>query len=986
MFHCRCCGLGAVVMVLLIVDMGSTWAAEEPPESRGSAHSSVQGVVVDGLGQTVPDARVTVRFHLGQVTHVADSEGHFALEIPFERVRGATLLASGPDESLGFVQLPWGIGPGDAIPPQRITLAPPRLIGVRVVNGRGKAVAGAEVAVNANYHTVSRATTNEEGHASLAVPKGVPLQFVLADAAGKGVDYFLFRGPDEPKSDPYKLAHDHGGEIVLSLSPTRSLTVRAVDQNGKPLQGARVYPWYVTLPKKGGHANLGSLWMKHTDDNGIVTYDNLPVEHERQLTIWVRKEGFVAKERTMFDTRSAEDEVTATLLPLVPVTGRVVFPDGSPAAGIAVWASGDGYSMDGYRETSVTSDDGTFRFNVNPDHYCLFVAGNDKWASPLERRVVLSGKPIDGIELRLERATRVFGRLTVGEDNGPMKGEYIMLYQKDGTDGNGYYHLPEEQRLPNPSGSRRGIDPRIVKNTRTDEEGRFEFHAGPGGFYLIGPRDADRPQFTVSGQEELEINLRAKRELEGILKGRVVLQSNPDQGVAKVRVSSCSEAALGRYIRATTDAMGNFEVRRSNSAELVWAFSQDDKDNKIGAIVRIEAGAENVVLALAPTATLRGTLIDEETGQPAVNREINASIHIEHKGGGPSGSSRSFHPSVVTDDAGQFELAGIVPGYRYRLTAVAERDKEGQPRSWLRIGEVEPTQAETVELGELRLPRPYRPPTTDDYIARAFRGQDELPTRITQRLADAKLAYQQVLVVVADPRSNATRQFFEARHDYAGPNNRLREALAYYMIFAVDVKQAAFLKDLGVAAPDNDGVKFAVLDPDKRVVVEAEFDELAEDGKLDRVRLAELLNTRRAPLPDAGKELAAALATALRENKRVLVQVSGPGCGPCVLLSRYLDGQKELISKDYVYLKLDSRMPSANEVVGRLRQTPEGGIPWMVVLSADGKALVTSDGDEGNIGYPSSKPGKAHFEHMLRTTRRRLSDGEISALLAGLEE
>jgi len=242
------------------------------------------------------------------------------------------------------------------------------------------------------------------------------------------------------------------------------------------------------------------------------------------------------------------------------------------------------------------------------------------------------------------------------------------------------------------------------------------------------------------------------------------------------------------------------------------------------------------------------------------------------------------------------------------------------------------------------------------------------------------------MLVVADPESNATRQFFQARHDRAKPNQGLRGALASYRVFAVDVKQMAFLNDLGVVAPDKEGAKFVVLSPDKQVVVEAEFDQLTKDGKLDRVRLTQFLDTRRVPLPDADKELASALAAALREDKRVLVQVSGPGCAPCVLLSRCLDGQKELISKDYVYLKLDSRMPNSDEVIGRLRKTPERGIPWMVILSADGKALITSDSDDGNIGYPDTEKGKAHFEHMLRTTRQRLSEGEISALLAGFEE
>ena len=380
---------------------------------------------------------------------------------------------------------------------------------------------------------------------------------------------------------------------------------------------------------------------------------------------------------------------------------------------------------------------------------------------------------------------------------------------------------------------------------------------------------------------------------------------------------------------------------------------------------------------------MRGTLTDEETGEPAVAREVGAFIRVEHEGGS---FMHAFRRSDTTDDAGRFEIAGVVPGHLYRLNVVTERDNEGSPRGWRGVGEAKATKAETVELGEIRLPKPYRPPTIEDYITRAFKDQDSLSARTAQKLSDAKLARQQVLVVVADPESIATRQFFEARYDSAKPNRELRRALANYMILAIDAKQTAFLQDLGVAAPEKDRAKLAVLDPDRRVVAEVKFEDLAEDGKLDRVRLTEFLNARRVPLPDADKELASALATAVREDKRVLVQVSGPGCAPCILLSRYLDSQKELISKDYVYVKLDTRMPSADEVVGKLREPSQRSVPWMVILSADGKALVTSDGDEGNIGHPNGETGKAHFGLMLRVTRQRLSDDDLSTLLAGLKE
>ena len=58
------------------------------------------------------------------------------------------------------------------------------------------------------------------------------------------------------------------------------------------------------------------------------------------------------------------------------------------------------------------------------------------------------------------------------------------------------------------------------------------------------------------------------------------------------------------------------------------------------------------------------------------------------------------------------------------------------------------------------------------------------------------------------------------------------------------------------------------------------------------------------------------------------------------------------------------------------------GYPWSVILDADGKALVDSDGPEGNIGCPVTEAEAAHFFDMLRTTRQRLTDDELTVLRA----
>lgn len=983
-------GIGTVSLKRAIAETTSTATAADSETSEALAEdlddqsakdalapsTAVSGTVVDDQGHPAGD--VTITAHLiagGKAIAKSGLDGRFHLSVPIEKSRGALLIATSSHNTSGFAQLPFDQELKRKYPDQRIELGPERAIDVVVEDSDHHPIAGAAVSLNSMYVTMAQGETNKDGRLKFFVPSKLPLQFILAQHAGTGVDYMLFRSAEEPVNDPYKLAPDHRGDIRLVLSSTRTMTVKVVDQEGTPVSGATVYPWYIHLPKKGDHANLGGLWRRTTNERGLATFESIPVEHERNLTIWVRKEGFVAQHRTMIDPRSPEAEVTATLLPLQLVKGSVALPDGSPAAGVDVHVAGDGYGTDGFSGSVVTEGDGTFEIKVDPDKYYVFAAANSQWASPLVTRIVRLGSPVDEVELKAVPATRVFGQITAGNEETPVVGHYVQLYLKESEEG--YYDLPEHQKLPNPKDSRVAINPLIVQNVQADKEGRFEFFTGPGRHYVISSEVAERPEFSVK-QKEIEVNLKAKQESSGSVTGRLVLQSNKEQGVPEIRVFGYPLGdSMGNHLSATSDREGRFEARRLGEDQLVGAFADGAK---LGAIIDLRADTETFVLELGPTATLVGTLIDDETGLAAADREIGASIQV-----GPDDGPwmSAFRHDDLTDENGRFEIVGLVPGREYKLDIVMERDVDGQARSWRNVGKQRPESAGVHDIGVVRLTAPKKPPTLEQRIAQHFAGDPV--EKLQQKLADAGLAYQQVLMIVGDTTSTSVHGFFEAKDDYEKANEPLREAFADYMVIGVNSDQAEILDELGVSAPNQGHATLAILSPDRKLIVQAGTDQLSAEGQLDRTALTEFLRTRRIPLPDAQQQFAHALKQATKEDKRVLVQVSGPGCPPCVLLSRYLDGQKQLVGKDYVYLKLDTRMPHSNEVIKDIRKAAGGGVPWMAILSTSGEVLTTSDSEEGNIGYPSSKSGKAHFEKMVRDTRQQLSDEELLQLLKPLE-
>jgi Protein of unknown function, DUF255 len=307
----------------------------------------------------------------------------------------------------------------------------------------------------------------------------------------------------------------------------------------------------------------------------------------------------------------------------------------------------------------------------------------------------------------------------------------------------------------------------------------------------------------------------------------------------------------------------------------------------------------------------------------------------------------------------------------------------------------EPTTGTTVY--DLRGPEPelLAVTSTDEDIdrstARAMSADKPLDVRLQNALAASRLLSTSVLVFIASPKSGPCRRFFSIRQwrDPQDGDDEARKALGNLIRLPIDASagdRGAELRTLlarwSLAPPAPDDAVLAVIDSDGHLVADTTSKQLSPGKPLDARPLAAFLHAHRPTVPDAQTRLANALAQAKSENKRVLVEQSGVGCGWCHVLARYFDRHRALIERDYVWIVIDRRFTHGETIVNKLRPDAEGGIPWMVILDADGKRLITSDGPKGNIGYPGDAKDLPQFEKMLRTTARHLSDSDIKTLLA----
>jgi len=140
---------------------------------------------------------------------------------------------------------------------------------------------------------------------------------------------------------------------------------------------------------------------------------------------------------------------------------------------------------------------------------------------------------------------------------------------------------------------------------------------------------------------------------------------------------------------------------------------------------------------------------------------------------------------------------------------------------------------------------------------------------------------------------------------------------------------------------------------------------------------------------DAETVVTQALARATAEHKSILLRLQAPWCVWCRRLEAFLSRPEiePLIGRDFVDLKIDmERMTHAKEVAARFCEKDAPGMPWLAVLDAEGKVVVTSDGPDGNIGCPVAPGEISHFMEMLRKGAKKLSAGDLQKIEDLLKE
>lgn len=232
-------------------------------------------------------------------------------------------------------------------------------------------------------------------------------------------------------------------------------------------------------------------------------------------------------------------------------------------------------------------------------------------------------------------------------------------------------------------------------------------------------------------------------------------------------------------------------------------------------------------------------------------------------------------------------------------------------------------------------------------------------------------------------------------HDLFEENDEIGDVLKNeYELVLVDTQSNQTIAEHYQSPIKQNGVPFfTVLDTDGKVVTHQDTGSLEDGKKHDPKKVLAFLEKWKPEPLKASDVFAGAKKLAAKDGKNIFMKFGAPWCGWCTRLDAFMnrDDIESILEKDFVVTKIDLvRMTGGQEFyedVIKQSKSEMGGIPWFLVMDAEGNALITSNEPEhGNVGFPVADFERAHFIHMLESNAKRISKEEFETISKTLEE
>ena len=825
-----------------------------------------------------------------------------------------------------------------------------------LVRAEGQPVAGATIIGQGPTSRVTE-TTGSDGLAQLYWPDGEKLDRVTAWHPVRGGNGSRVAAPLGQTT-----------MMQIDLLPPQPQTVRAVDQAGQEVAGLELAFNFLAEGKDDDHwimtDDLPAAHLR-TDATGTAIVPWAPRPPLRSIEVNLASAGWKI-DQTDRD-RLTEGITTIHVRREHAVEGRLVMPEGASAAGILVTGFGFGPQNNGDVPVARARADGRFTLNVPSSHgYALGVV-DSAWASDIWTGQILAtdDAPPAEITIPVYPATPLTIRVTRGPDHKPVAEAFVQVGTKT------------DFTWTDPTGERRNGTSGPGFWTRTDATGVA--HAGVG-------RGKHTVRLSLDSWEEertVEVTAAEPRSVEFYrpwVGQRRVDGHLTDGGAPSLPTLSLTLRAWTTQGHQPPERIdlpvgpdGSFTIERDAASFQILAF---DPARQRAGFAQVGPETSTVDLALWPTATYGGTLVDEDQ-KPLPDRTIEVRIKDLHSD--PITTTR-------TDAQGHFQFLAVpartalglhlrddkTPAEGWSLF-LFDRDRMFDPGE-TRLDQT--LQAQWGYGGPLSTPPP-RPTATTDKLP-------PLTASIDLIGGNAQVSGMRALAVISGDDSPPVAALIGKLLDDEG-NPAILSYLPTRLNAARVVDEAATLDRLGWTRPGAGAVALIVLDPTGKPLASVRLATADQPVAIEKGQ--RFLRDHRPPAHDARATVAEARAEAARSGRRVWLIIGGPRCGPCFRLARWVEAHRATLERDYVVVKIMEGLDDhAAEVKSNLPIQPGEGIPWHAITQPDGSILTTSVGPLGNIGLPNSVEGLRHYRAMLDATRQRLTPAEVDGLVDSLRE
>jgi hypothetical protein len=901
----------------------------------------LNGVVLQPNGQPAAGVKVQalVWGDLIATTHT-NARGEYSISSPF--LGHTALVASSADGRLaGKVTIQAQEVRQRAGDSLFIRLESTRQIEV-TVRQNGKPAAAVSVGWD---HSQQSIQTDERGRVTLFLPIGEERVLLSAWDKNRGVGGASLNF--DSQSPPTKA-------VELDLQPVKSVTFKAVDETGKPAPNVKVSANFLIGPYEESRWFSGATFPAcHgvTDERGEWICPWVAEKAEYPSLTLIDKSAWI--DEGTDDTRDKGKPATLHLRRSQVTHGKVVMPPGKSPLGLLVEATSFGPFNRGTHFAARVAADGTFTLPVVSDHFYTIGIMDTDWTSvPIHQVMCLYDEQPKEITVQVKEPQIVEVRVVAGKDATPVANVFI----------NGGYQ--SGQKWKDSSGKTKNARTQMRQSALTNSDGYARFAVPPGekvGFYANSGQWSEEAEASPPKSGPFIVTFRKPFVDKFKVTGKIV---PPPAATGRVELRGAG-IKNARFIAPKQSFP--IEVKPDGTFVAETEFPQMrllavDQMGKTAAWASIEKDGDSITMNMVPVGAYGGTASDVDNN-PLPFCEVTIFLNS---------AKGLLERKTKADAQGKFRFDDLPASAPLRLllepVGMAARFMEhGQtflkPGESRLDGEVSFTEIPSKKHAK---PAPKR----------------SLVLEKESRLRDSRIWHAPVLIIVQTPGAETFVQDHLVSPEFPHPS--------YGFVYPLTVTTAQLDSDeadkkeftsRGWRQPKPGEVMLIALSPEGKDL--GTLTVPVKDKEAAR-RMKDFLSKFEPAHSSAAKAIKQAVEEAKRTNRSVLLQLGGLRCGPCYLFARWVDKHRAELEKDFVVLKLTNLHDQWEDAFREWSLKPSEGIPWTAIFDANGKVIVTSDGPDGNIGFPSTREGVAYFRSMLVQGRHRLADPELDALFVDL--